>query len=81
MKNFYIYKILIKVIAILLFSLKILYLYIAYVVVSDILKINGFISVILIFVITFSFNTLTEFVLTNIIEKKNAEEKGEINGK
>ena len=81
-KKFFIYKLVVKLVATLLFCLKILYLYIAYLIFTSIFKMTGFLSLLLIVLVWTSFNTLTDFVLHSIIEKNSQEEikEGDING-
>lgn len=69
--KFIFYKILVKFVAALLFSLKILYLYIAYIIFTYIFKMSGFVSLLLIVLVWTSFNTLTDFVLRSVIMANN----------
>lgn len=70
----FIYKLIIKIVATLLFSLKLLYLYVAYIIVAYILHLTRFLSVLLIVLVWTSFNTLTDFVVCSIIETNKEEE-------
>lgn len=70
----FIYKLIIKIVATLLFSLKLLYLYVAYIIVAYILHLTGFLSVLLIVLVWTSFNTLTDFVVCSIIETNKEDE-------
>lgn len=70
----FIYKLIIKIVATLLFSLKLLYLYVAYIIVAYILHLTGFLAVLLIVLVWTSFNTLTDFVVCSIIETNKEDE-------
>ena len=70
----FIYKLIIKIVATLLFSLKLLYLYVAYIIVAYIFHLTGFLAVLLIVLVWTSFNTLTDFVVCSIIETNKEDE-------
>lgn len=68
------YKTIVKCVALLLFSLKFLYLYVSYLVVCDIFKMDGFLSILIIIGIWFCFNTVTERLIFNILEQDSGGE-------
>ena len=72
------YKILITFITILLMSLKVGFLYISYII-SNILNITGFVSILFIVFIWTCFNSLLEFIYKSIL-LNNTEKDSDNNG-
>ena len=70
-KRYFLYKLIVKIIAILLLSIKVGFLYISYLI-ANILNISGFISILFIVIVWTCCNTLIDDILNNTI-KKNLE--------
>ena len=76
-KHYFIYRLLVNMVAILLFGVKVGFLYISYLI-SNILNISGFVSILFIIIIWTCFNSLIEYIMKNTI-KKNSERDGDKN--
>lgn len=70
-KRYFLYKLIVKIIAILLLSIKVGFLYISYLI-ANILNISGFISILFIVIVWTCCDTLIDAILNNTI-KKNLE--------
>lgn len=69
-KHYYIYKFLVKFITVVLLSIKVGFLYISYII-SNILNIKGFISILLIVIIWTCFNSLMNYILETTIKNNS----------
>lgn len=65
-KHYFIYKLLVKIVALALFGVKIGFLYVSYLL-SNIFGIKGFLSILFIIGVWTCFNTLIEYIMTNTI--------------
>lgn len=74
-KQYFIYRLMVNIVAILLLGIKVGFLYISYLI-SNILNITGFVSILLIIFIWTCFNSLVDYILKNTI-RKNTEEENE----
>lgn len=67
-KHYFIYKTLVCLTTLLLFGVKVGFLYISYII-SNILHIRGFVSILFIVCVWTCFNTLVDFIIRDTIEK------------